>query len=143
MTERQIETREIIQKIFEKELPIFEGKNSMPTKHSKGYHSKNEAFLRFGLVFKTPTGRNSKVYHYATVSITEDIETGVANAFAAYESTYNELALSIKYFTNREQIKSWIQSYEKIRNKDRQSLTKLVVSVGNGQEMFVIDTFST
>ena len=74
-----LDYEEQMEAIFGKELTPFLKTNPFAYNPSVGYYEDNKIKLNIGIVFNTPTGKDTKVYPHRLISIKEDTISGECN----------------------------------------------------------------
>ena len=133
----------VFENIFGRKLSLYKSKKYSQELIIPKVTKMNTPFIKIGLVFKTKTGRNSKIYHYETVSVEEDILALHCYPFIAYEETYGKLRDLVIQSIQPELIKEWRNSWPKAKFGDKQSITKIIVSKGYSLNFFHLDTIYT
>jgi hypothetical protein len=128
--------QEIISLLTGKEVSPIETRGTFNRQiGSRGYYDKNRPTVYVGLIFKTPTGRDSKLYDYAILNIEEEVINGESNFFATKEGFF-KLKKEVECFTSSERIREWINMFPKLKHKPKQEHVKIVLSLryGNAQK---------
>ena len=121
-----IDYDDIIEAIFNQKLPRLEKTNPFSYKSSSGYYDKNKVNLEIGLVFYTPTKRESKIYPYASIHLMEDVISGECEWVSDIE-TPKKLKKKADYFLDDRTINSHF-----IPSKLKNGIAYAVVSTGSG-----------
>ena len=86
---------DIMEAIFKKQLTPLNRRNTFDYTPSVGYHDDNQVKINVGIVFETPTGRDSKIYSYLKIKRREPMDSGTCG-WVAFPETVDAVFDTIK-----------------------------------------------